>query len=552
MESEWESGDTEDDDIEISEESTENSDSDNDPPPPPHAYPRNSTDWRELSNAPPFESQPERFSFTGQSTTRSYSESELVNGVLYFFELFIDDEFLNLICDETNKNAHQKLSNHDNTSSAWKDVSVNELIIFLTIKLIQSIVKKPSEKLYWTRRAIISTPVIEKLMPRDRHNKIKQYLHFMDNETYNPNTHPNPKLNKIWDIYQLLEYKFKRAYSPDRDITIDESLLLYKGRLGWRQYIATKRARFGIKIFALCESKSGYVWSTIIYTGKTTLFDPEFRGQPISAQVVLSLMKPLLDKGYCLTTDNYYTSPQLAEFLVSRNTDTYGTIKKNRKGLPPSFCTKKLARGERVAFKKNKMLVLRWRDKREVHMLSTVHNNSTRVITKRNTSEVKPELAIAYCHTKGGVDLVDQHLADYPIPRKRGKKYYKKIFFHFFELAIWNSFVLFRKSGGTDSHLDFRLNLIEKLLNKYLPSVDLTTPGRPASTPQPSRLRERHFPDLISATGSKSNPTKRCILCCNKRDAANKKKRVETRYFCRNCNVPLCVVPCFRDYHTNV
>ncbi|KAG8234248.1 hypothetical protein J437_LFUL007755 [Ladona fulva] len=66
-----------------------------------------------------------------------------------------------------------------------------------------------------------------------------------------------------WRVHQMSEEKFRELYTPERDITIDESLLLYKGRLGWRQYMPQKRATFEIKTFMLCELKSGYVWSTV-------------------------------------------------------------------------------------------------------------------------------------------------------------------------------------------------------------------------------------------------------------------------------------------------
>ncbi|KAG8239694.1 hypothetical protein J437_LFUL019172 [Ladona fulva] len=143
-----------------------------------------------------------------------------------------------------------------------------------------------------------------------RFANIRQYLHFSNNEEYDPLSHPNPKLNKIWPIYQMLEDKFSKLYTPERDLTVDESLLLYKGRLGWRQYIPQKRARFGIKTFLLCESNSGYVWSTIVYTGKGTILDDTFKNMSMSSQVVMSLMKPLFEKGYCMllmkTVENIY------------------------------------------------------------------------------------------------------------------------------------------------------------------------------------------------------------------------------------------------------
>ena len=109
-------------------------------------------------------------------------------------------------------------------------------------------------------------------------------------------------------------------YTPEQYVTIDESLMLYKGRLGWVQYIPLKRARFGIKYFMLCKSSSGYVWDFIIYTGKSTVFDNAYKDLPVSSKVVLTLMKPLLNKGYCLTVDNFYSSPDLAEALVANMT----------------------------------------------------------------------------------------------------------------------------------------------------------------------------------------------------------------------------------------
>lgn len=40
-----------------------------------------------------------------------------------------------------------------------------------------------------------------------------------------------------------------------------------------------------------------------------------------------------------------------------------------------------------------------------------------------------------YNKTRGGFDRVDQRIADCPVTRNRGKRYYKKIFFHLLERA---------------------------------------------------------------------------------------------------------------------
>ncbi|GFV18332.1 piggyBac transposable element-derived protein 4 [Trichonephila clavipes] len=145
-------------------------------------------------------------------------------------------------------------------------------------------------------------------MSSRRFDLIMQFIHFDRNENTD-SSHPQPKLKKIWTVLNYLQKKFSEVYTPEQDICIDESLLLYKGRLSWTQYLPLKRARFGIKMFMLCESHSGYVWSIIIYVGKGTDVSDENKECSFSTQVVLTLSKPLLNKGYCLTMDNYYNSP---------------------------------------------------------------------------------------------------------------------------------------------------------------------------------------------------------------------------------------------------
>ncbi|GFQ67635.1 piggyBac transposable element-derived protein 4 [Trichonephila clavata] len=92
-------------------------------------------------------------------------------------------------------------------------------------------------------------------------------------------------------------------------------------------------------------------------------------------QVVLTLMKPLLNKGYCVTLDNYYSSPILTDTLVKYKTDSYGTINLNRKEVPSYVKSKKLKKGETVAFRRGKALILKWKDKKDVSLISTIHNS---------------------------------------------------------------------------------------------------------------------------------------------------------------------------------
>lgn len=55
---------------------------------------------------------------------------------------------------------------------------------------------------------------------------------------------------------------------PDRDVCVDEQLVPFKGRCGFRQYMPKKPAKYGLKVWALCDVKMSYAWKVQVYTGK--------------------------------------------------------------------------------------------------------------------------------------------------------------------------------------------------------------------------------------------------------------------------------------------
>ena len=92
----------------------------------------------------------------------------------------------------------------------------------------------------------------------------------------------------------MILLRFQSAFRPGENIVVDESLLLYKGNLSWKQFIKSKRARFGIKSFELCDSETGYLYNLIIYCGKEKQIEtktPSVYGK--SGDVVLELSENL-------------------------------------------------------------------------------------------------------------------------------------------------------------------------------------------------------------------------------------------------------------------
>ena len=73
--------------------------------------------------------------------------------------------------------------------------------------------------------------------------------------------------------------------------------------------------------------------------------------------------------------DNYSTSPELFEELDLLNTYAYGTVRVARKGMPEALQKKiiKLRQVETIFRQKNNLLALKHNDKRDVHMVTTIH-----------------------------------------------------------------------------------------------------------------------------------------------------------------------------------
>jgi len=109
--------------------------------------------------------------------------------------------------------------------------------------------------------------VFNDVMPRNRYQTILRFLHFADNSQHDPNDPDRDRLYKVRPLVDLLVSKFKSNYIPEKNISIDKELLLWKGRLGLKQYIPLKCARFGIKMFSLYKT-SRKLWNSYTYLGK--------------------------------------------------------------------------------------------------------------------------------------------------------------------------------------------------------------------------------------------------------------------------------------------
>jgi len=72
-------------------------------------------------------------------------------------------------------------------------------------------------------------------------------------------------------VFDTLDDNYAKFYNPSENLTVDEVIVKYRGRVIFRQYIPKKRKHFGIKIYKLCD-EAGYTCAMMVYLGKDSQF----------------------------------------------------------------------------------------------------------------------------------------------------------------------------------------------------------------------------------------------------------------------------------------
>ena len=130
--------------------------------------------------------------------------------------------------------------------------------------------------------------------------------------------------------------KFPEFVHPFESFTVDEQLLEYHGRVAFKQYISTKPGKFGMKLFWLTNSAGSYVYNGIAYIGAGTLPQKSInKSTNFSEALVLHLCEPIYGSGANVTGDNYFTSSPLIDKLAEKKLTYVGTIRHNRRDVPP-------------------------------------------------------------------------------------------------------------------------------------------------------------------------------------------------------------------------
>ena len=207
-------------------------------------------------------------------------------------------------------------------------------------------------------------------MSSRRFELLLKFLHLNDSQVGYDN------LYKVRPLLDAVVKNFQASYTPSQNLSIDESMIGFKGRLAFLQYMPKKPHKWGMKAWVLADSANGYIWSWKLYTGKEENAPAADLG--LAHRVVLELLDDdrLKSKGYRVFTDNFYSSPALFHDLLEEGFEACGTLRSNRKGIPYDVKTAQLRKGETKFSKDDCFIFMKWQDKRDVLMMSTFHDDT--------------------------------------------------------------------------------------------------------------------------------------------------------------------------------
>ena len=499
-------------------------------------------------------------------------------GSIDYFQLFYDNDFLQNICDFTNANAERKIQNDpDKHKGKWQELCVEELKAFLGVRIIIEMTSTDRIENLWANSGkwfLIEGTGVNLVFTRTRYTQILRYLHFCD-EASVPDRF-SAEYDKLYKIRYLLDHlnkRFKEEYVPDREVAIDECMVPFRGRLGFKQYHKDKPIKWGIKVWIMAESKTGYNYNFDVYVGKEASETAPNIG--LTSKVVLKLTQPLYDKGYHVYFDRFYTSPDLLQYLQLVGTLACGTVQTNRIGFPTSLITKKSAvqRGESkwLQCKNTGIIATMWCDNKPIYFLTTIHvaESDGLEVSRRDKRGNKQPVPCTPCVSEynknmGGVDVNDKMTR--LDKSRRTYRWYLRLERKCLFWALFNGFIL-QKSNTTIEEgkrkPDFRgfcYDVAHALVGPFSSRKRKVAVGNPC---KPLRITDTdHMP-------IKSDGTDHLCVVCNEKYKRFKMsnprmhyselpyKRVKTTFKCasNHCNVHLCITrtsTCWKDWHSKV
>lgn len=194
-------------------------------PSPPSPNPVTQVSWNWIAggdnvNLEPFDDSQSGWQLEFDASTTEFD----------FFQATFPANAIELITSGFNNFADATISSSNSLSRRqrkWCPVQSREIIRYLSIRILMGIDRKPEYAHYWSKDPLLKSLVIPQIMTSDRFFEMHRYLHFSENNAQQP----GDQLQKIRALWNIFMKTFSEILIPYKNMSIDESLIKFKGRL---------------------------------------------------------------------------------------------------------------------------------------------------------------------------------------------------------------------------------------------------------------------------------------------------------------------------------
>jgi hypothetical protein len=431
------------------------------------------------------DSSPVRDPFSSKNEEESYSEDSVSES---------DSE--NSVFESDSEPETQPRTN-------FTPVTKEELKTWFAIWLVIGLRQNSRTEDFWASAAsnggVFSTDFITDRMSRERWKSIKTML----------------SANLDFVRTKILS-QIKNLWIPKEHVTVDETLVLFKGRFKYRQHIRGKPNATGLKMYSLADT-SGFVYDFWMYQGK--------KAKVTDIVTTFTSKLPLYPyKVYC---DSYFGSLDLAKKLNERYYFLIACQKSRPSWLFADELNKRLQKKEYdCLIFENEIMAMSYKDKKTFNLITNF--GSDQVVSNKKGTEV-PERIDNYNQFCHGVDKADRWINMY-MPRFRNRSWKFAWLIAMFYVACSNCSICWNDAKQGKS--DLRAVLINLALNLSPNSQKKTT------------KQQKKPPKLTPSQIHCPVPCKqaRCEFC----KQSNLQSKATTK--CMACDAIL-HIKCFFDYH---
>ena len=170
---------------------------------------------------------------------------------IFFMEKLLTEDFLQELVDSTNRYAESVINSsrplrRKSVLNRWTPVSIDEMRKFVGLVIHMGLVRLPSYDKCWSKDPLYKNDFFRSVLPRERFQGILRFWHFGDRPEF-----VGDRLAKVRFLVNHLNASLHPLFVPGKNLSIDESMMLWRGRFVFRQYIKNKKSKYGTMNYVL-------------------------------------------------------------------------------------------------------------------------------------------------------------------------------------------------------------------------------------------------------------------------------------------------------------